>query len=149
MPAEAAYLPSLTRSLQQFWAAAALPAAHAHAFELSLEEVFMNVVMHGSAPGSLPQVELSLGFTDGAVTMIIEDDGAAFDPLSLPAPDVTSDVAERRVGGYGVFLVRQMMDTVSYQRVAARNHAADEQADRGVASGHLPPPVALHRCNGL
>jgi serine/threonine-protein kinase RsbW len=121
VPAEAAQLPSLTRSLQEFWAAATLPAAHAHAFELSLEEVFMNVVMHGSPPGSVPQVELSLALTDDAVTMTIEDDGAAFDPLSLPAPDVTSGIAERPIGGYGVFLVRQMMDTVSYQRVGARN----------------------------
>ncbi len=121
VPAEAAQLPRLTRSLQEFWAAAALPEAHAPTFELALEEVFMNVVMHGSLPGSVPQVELSVGLTDGAVTMTIEDDGAAFDPLSLPAPDVTSGVAERRIGGYGVFLVRQMMDTVSYRRVGTRN----------------------------
>jgi anti-anti-sigma factor len=121
VPAEAAQLPGLTRSLQEFWAAAALPLAHAHACELALEEVFMNVVMHGSRAGSVPQVELSVGFSDGEVTLTIEDDGAAFDPLSLPAPDVTSGVAERRVGGYGVFLMRQMMDTVSYQRVGARN----------------------------
>ena len=118
---DAAQLPVLTRFLQEFWSAAELPPAQALSFQLALEEVFMNVVMHGSLPGSVPQVELSVGLTDGAVTMTIEDDGAAFDPLSLPAPDVTSGVAERRIGGYGVFLVRQMMDTVSYRRVGARN----------------------------
>jgi anti-sigma regulatory factor (Ser/Thr protein kinase) len=94
----------------------------AHAFELALEEVFMNVVMHAApAARTLPRVELSLSLADGGVTMTVEDDGPKFDPLSLPPPDLTSGVAERRIGGYGVHLVRQMMDIVSYQRVGARN----------------------------
>lgn len=121
VPAEAAHLPELTRSLQEFWSAAGLPAAQAHAFELALEEVFMNVVMHGSPAGTVPRVELSVSLVDGGVTMTVEDDGPKFDPLSLPPPDVTSGVSERRIGGYGVHLVRQMMDVVSYQRVGARN----------------------------
>lgn len=119
--AEAVHLPSLTRSLQEFWTAAGLPMTQAHAFELALEEVFMNVVMHGSPAGTVPRVELSLSLADGGVTMTVEDDGPKFDPLSLPPPDLTSGVAERRIGGYGVHLVRQMMDIVSYQRVGARN----------------------------
>jgi anti-sigma regulatory factor (Ser/Thr protein kinase) len=52
---------------------------------------------------------------------MIEDDGPSFDPLSLAAPDVTASLEERRVGGLGVYLVRQMMDAVCYQRVGARN----------------------------
>ena len=119
--AEAAYLPALTRLLQEFWVAAGLPSAKAHSFELALEEVFMNVVMYGSPAGTVPRVELSLTIADGRVTMTMEDDGPMFDPLSLPPPDVTSGVTERRVGGYGVYLVRQMMDAVSYQRVGSRN----------------------------
>ena len=121
VPADAAHLPALTRSLQEFWAAAGLPAAQVHAFELALEEVFMNVVMHGSAPGTVPRVDLFLSLADGGVTMSLEDDGPQFDPLSLPPPDVTSGVTERRIGGYGVYFVRQMMDTVSYQRVGPCN----------------------------
>jgi serine/threonine-protein kinase RsbW len=53
--------------------------------------------------------------------LTIEDDGPPFDPLSLPPPDVTASLEERRVGGLGVFLVRQMMDEVSYQRTGKRN----------------------------
>jgi anti-sigma regulatory factor (Ser/Thr protein kinase) len=51
--------------------------------------------------------------------MTIEDDGPRFDPLSLPPPDVTAGLAERPVGGLGLFLVRQLMDVVSYDRVGA------------------------------
>ena len=48
VPGDAAQLPVLTGFLQRFWAANGLPAAQALTFELALEEVFMNVVMHGS-----------------------------------------------------------------------------------------------------
>jgi anti-sigma regulatory factor (Ser/Thr protein kinase) len=53
--------------------------------------------------------------------MTVEDDGPQFDPLSLPLPDVTAGLADRRVGGLGVFLVRKTMDSVSYARIAGRN----------------------------
>lgn len=120
--AEAAHLPVLTRFLQGFWSAAELPAEQAPAFELALEEVFMNVVLHASPRGNAtPRVEVSLMLADGRLTMTVEDDGPQFDPLTLPSPKLTGSVAERPVGGLGVFLVRKMMDTVSYHRVSARN----------------------------
>ena len=53
---------------------------------------------------------------DGGVMLTVEDDGPAFDPLSLPAPDLTASLEARRVGGLGVFLVRQVMDSVRYER---------------------------------
>jgi serine/threonine-protein kinase RsbW len=118
---DAAHLAQLTAFLQQFWSSAELPPAEVLAFELALEEVFMNVVMHGTTAGALRLVEVSLALTGDGLTMTVEDDGPGFDPLSVPTPDVTASLADRRVGGLGVFLVRQMMDAVSYARVAGRN----------------------------
>ena len=68
-----------------------------------------------------PRVEVSLNLGNDAVTMTVEDDGPQFDPLSLPPPDVTATLADRKVGGLGVFLVRNIMDTVTYARTAGRN----------------------------
>lgn len=121
VPSAAAQLPALNQFLQEFWSAFGLPAAEAFAFELALEEVFMNVVMHGSPAGPAPQVEVSLALVDGGLTLTVEDDGPPFDPLALPPPDVAASLDERRIGGLGVHLVRQMMDAVSYSRAGARN----------------------------
>jgi serine/threonine-protein kinase RsbW len=121
VPNDAAQLAVLTEFLQEFWSAGSLPSAHAMTFELALEEVFMNVVMHGSPPGLAVQVDLSLVLADGGVTMTVEDTGPAFDPLTLATPDVEASIDDRPTGGLGVFLVREMMDTVSYQRIAGRN----------------------------
>jgi serine/threonine-protein kinase RsbW len=119
--ADAAHLPLLTRLLQEFWSAAELPAAEAPAFELALEEIFVNVVMHGAPAGRRAQVEVSFALDDGDLTLMIEDDGPPFDPLSLPPPDVTASLEDRKVGGLGVFLVRKTMDAVGYRRIAERN----------------------------
>ena len=81
----------------------------------------MNIVMHGSQPGIASRVEVFLALADDGLTMTIEDDGPPFDPLTVPSPDLTSSLAERPVGGLGVFLVRQVMDAVSYSRVGTRN----------------------------
>ena len=121
VPSDAAQLPVLTQFLQEFWSAASLPSAQAMSFELALEEIFMNVVMHGSPAGTVPRVEVSLALAEAHLTMTVEDDGPQFDPLSLSAPDVTASIEERRVGGNGVFLVRQIMDAVAYQHVRGRN----------------------------
>ena len=138
---EAAQLPVLTRFLKEFWSTAALPPAESVKFELALEEVFMNVVMHGS-PGAGTQVEVSVILCDGGLTLMVENEGPAFDPLLLPAPDVAASLEERKVGGLGVFLVRQMMDAVSYQRVAARNQLRmTKRLTAGVDSPRLAPSV--------
>ena len=121
VPADAAQLSVLTEFLREFGSAVALTSAHVGTLELALEEIFLNIVMHGSEPGSTPQVEVSVSLEADAVTMTVEDDGPQFDPLSLPPPDVTVSLADRKVGGLGVFLVRNLMDTVNYARVAGRN----------------------------
>ena len=99
VPSDAGHLPALTQFLQEFWSAADLPPTQALPFELALEEVFMNVVMHGSPAGTAPCVEVSLTLTDGGLTMTVEDDGPEFDPLSLPPPDVTASLGERPSAG--------------------------------------------------
>ena len=119
--ADAAQLTVLMRFLQEFAMAVGLDAAQVSTFELALEEIFMNIVMHGSRRGIAPRVEVSVHRDAESVTMTVEDDGPEFDPLSLPPPDVTASLADRRVGGLGVFLVRKMMDSVSYARIAGRN----------------------------
>ncbi len=121
VPADAAQLTVLTDFLRVFWSDASLASSQRTTFELALEEVFMNIVLHGTRPGKVPSVEVSLAVATDGLTMTIEDDGPRFDPLSLPAPDTATGLAERPVGGLGVFLVRQMMDAVSYECIGSRN----------------------------
>lgn len=51
----------------------------------------------------------------------MEDDTPSFDPLKVEAPDVTAELADRPVGGLGLLLVRELMDSVQYEQREGRN----------------------------
>jgi len=103
--------------------------AMAFPFEVALEEVCMNVIMHGTrASGSPPELSVSLSLEGDAVIMVIEDDGVAFDPLVVAAPDIDTPLEEREIGGLGVFLVRELMDDVSYAHTGTHNRLTMRKA---------------------
>lgn len=88
---------------------------------LVLEEIMMNVISYGSDGAAIPHVRLHLAQDGAALSMEIADDGIAFDPLQAPAPDLDADIDDRPIGGLGVFLVRELMDSVTYRREAGWN----------------------------
>ena len=51
----------------------------------------------------------------------VEDDGREFDPLTRPPVDTSAPLEQRGIGGLGVHMVRQLMDSVEYRRVTGRN----------------------------
>jgi len=57
----------------------------------------------------------------GRFVVEIVDEGVAFDPLSRPEPDLGTPIEDRRVGGLGVFLLKNVMDEVRYERQGGKN----------------------------
>lgn len=121
LPGDAEQLPAAIAFLQGFWEEAELPAALGFTFELALEEVFLNVALHGANGITVPSVALELIASDTEVVLIVADDARPFDPLTLATPDTSAALEDRNIGGLGVHLVRQMMDTVSYTYEAGHN----------------------------
>jgi len=121
LPGDAGQLPDAITFLQSFWEEAELPVALGFTFELALEEVFLNVALHGADSSRVPSVALELTASDTEVVLIVADDARPFDPLTLATPDTGAALEDRAIGGLGVFLVRQMMDTVSYTYEAGHN----------------------------
>ena len=83
---------------------------------LVIEELMVNALQHGGQPPGLAWSEVTVHTTEGGVDVLIADNGKAFDPLSVDAPDTTLDLDSRAIGGLGVHLVRQMTDRQRYER---------------------------------
>ena len=100
------------------------PADMMFQMELVLEEICVNVVNYGfEDDGDGHRIEVRIESEPDTLKMEVVDNGRAFDPLTeTPEPDLDSEVGERRVGGLGVFLVKQYMDELRYERVDGRNH---------------------------
>ncbi|GAA2420509.1 ATP-binding protein [Streptomyces mauvecolor] len=88
---------------------------------LAADELATNIVMHGyrGAPGHLT---VSGGVDADRVWVRFEDAAPAFDPRrGMHAPDLAVPLAEREVGGLGVFLALTAVDSFSYELLDGRN----------------------------
>lgn len=91
--------------------------------QLSLEEIFTNVVSYGYDDDTEHNIEIVLSKNGETLTVEIADDGRPFDPLQdAPEMDAQSALEERRVGGAGIALAKTMMTDLRYHRDDGRNH---------------------------
>ena len=89
--------------------------------KLAAEEVLVNIINY-AYPDKHGDIELTVSTRghDG-IEVVVVDRGIVFDPLSLPEPDIHASMEKRKIGGLGVFLVRKLMDEVTYRREEDRN----------------------------
>ena len=88
--------------------------------QLAVEEAITNVIVHGYARGK-GEIMITCRTTHGTVEVQIRDTAPAFNPLSIPEPDITEDIEDRKIGGLGVFLLRQVMDDIIYRYEDGKN----------------------------
>ena len=86
---------------------------------LALEEAVSNVMLY-AYPDKSGQVLVECDKSDKLV-FTITDSGVPFDPTQQKEPDVTQNLDERPIGGLGIFLVRQIMDDIRYERKDNKN----------------------------
>ena len=88
---------------------------------LALEEAVTNVMMYAYPEGTEGFVDISAKVTDNVLELKITDSGKAFDPTKRPDVDITTGVEDRQIGGLGIHMVRNIMDTLRYERVEGKN----------------------------
>lgn len=89
--------------------------------QLALEEAVANVIMYAYPADSEQDFTVKVLRDTRGLSFWLMDHGVPFDPTLLPDTDVTLPAEERPIGGLGVFLVRQIMDEVSYTRLGNEN----------------------------
>jgi sigma-B regulation protein RsbU (phosphoserine phosphatase) len=93
----------------------------AMSLNLALEEAVTNVILYAYPEGSDGLVDIEAILSKDKLRFIISDSGMEFDPTAAPEADVTLGVEDRPIGGLGIYLVRKIMDTVSYERADGKN----------------------------
>ena len=118
---ELSELAKLSHTLTEFGQRHKLPQAVSFAIKLALEEIVTNAISHGFTDQREHRISIGLALEQSVLRAQVEDDGPAFNPLEIPAPDTKQPLEERAVGGLGIHLVRTLMDEVEYQRQNGRN----------------------------
>ena len=90
-------------------------------FNLVLEEMVSNVIFYAYPEGVEDMIELTAESDGKVLTFLLSDHGREFDPTQKEAPNLDTSPAERAIGGLGIFIVKNIMDEVTYQRLEGRN----------------------------
>ena len=88
---------------------------------LALEEAATNVIMYAYPKETAGTLDVDAVLGTDALEFTLTDGGVPFDPTAAPEADVTLGAEERNIGGLGIFLVRNIMDKVTYARRDGKN----------------------------
>ena len=89
--------------------------------QLAVEEAVVNVMEYAYPVGETNDILLQISSDGQYVRFVIKDRGVAFDPTAKKKADTTLSVEDRPIGGLGILLVREIMDSVSYERTDGMN----------------------------
>ena len=114
--ATVANLPKVLGFIDGHLEAADCPIRAMMQIDVAAEEIFVNIAHYAYAPGTgKAWVRVETGGDPPGVTITFIDGGMHYDPLAKEDPDVTLSAEERKIGGLGVFLVKNTMDDVTYR----------------------------------
>jgi len=108
--------PSLTaaqRAVTEYLETAQAAPRIASRADVLIEEVVLNAFRHAG----VDTVDITAALEDGGLHLAFEHAGVAFDPLAAPLPEPSSDLANARIGGLGLVLVRKLTSARRYVRL--------------------------------
>jgi sigma-B regulation protein RsbU (phosphoserine phosphatase) len=88
---------------------------------LAIEEAVVNVMDYAYPKGTKGDITIEAQANNQRLKFTIIDSGKPFDPTVKADADITLSAEERPIGGLGIYLVRQLMDSINYERVNGLN----------------------------
>lgn len=125
-PADLECLPQMLDFIRERAASLGMPEEKIYKMELASEEALVNIISYaypGKSEKKIATLSLDcqkLGTTRFEV--LIRDRGVPFNPIDAEITvDIHKPIEERKIGGLGIFMIRKLLDEVSYQRVGEEN----------------------------
>lgn len=113
-PADTRYLGMVRDVARRFAESTGFDQADAQQIGLAVDEATTNVIEHAYRGSKKREIEIQFDPEDDNLCIQILHDGKPFDLPRLPEFDPTRFAAERRTGGMGLYIMKQVMDRVDY-----------------------------------
>jgi len=121
LPATINHLADFIQDLSRWLEQQGVPRDRIARVQLAVEEALVNVIRY-AYQGKEGEVELRGEIADDQRLVIkILDNGMPFDVGTVPHPDTSCSLRERKVGGLGIYLINKMVDELCYRREGNRN----------------------------
>ena len=82
--------------------------------EIVVEEIFVNIASYAYGDGGQGDAIVECGMEGDAGVLIFKDHGTPYDPTAKEDP-VIGDPYKMTIGGYGIYMVKHIMDDVTYR----------------------------------
>lgn len=93
-----------------------IPKESTFLINLCIEEIVTNTLKYGSFGKNAINIQIIIDFNPHDYMLTISDDANPFNPLKeAPSPDLESSIEERKLGGLGIYLLRNMTRSIEYE----------------------------------
>ena len=93
----------------------------ARQLRLAVEEAVVNVINYAYPAGKEGDITIKIMSNGNTLRFQIIDAGVLFDPTMKERADTTLSAEDRQIGGLGILLVRELMDSINYERIEGTN----------------------------
>jgi len=119
-PASLTELDAIIRFISDYAQAAGVSGETITKCTLAAEEAFANIANYAYAPGP-GNVTVSINADKDFLIIRFTDQGRQYNPLSKEDPDISLTATDREPGGLGIYMIKQLMDEVSYEYRDSQN----------------------------
>ena len=109
-------LKALNQHLIDFGRDIGLPELIISEINVCLDELFTNIVFYGFKDDRVHKIKFTIKVDDTMLIATMEDDGVPFNPLKKKAAELPTDIDSAQIGGLGIHITRELMDTINYER---------------------------------
>lgn len=81
---------------------------------LAVDEATTNIIKHAYKNDQSKKLTIYLEFDDEKLSVILTDQGMSFDLKKYRSPDIKKQIENKKRGGMGIRLMKNLMDEVSY-----------------------------------
>ena len=85
-----------------------------YSLQLAADEAASNIIEHAYEGVSNAKLDITCEMQGDTLVITMRDTGRPFDPSTVKQPNLKADLSDRQIGGLGVYLMRKLMDEVSY-----------------------------------
>ena len=86
-----------------------------YSLQLAADEAASNVIEHAYQGVADASFDMTCDMQADVIVISLHDLGRPFDLSQVKQPDIHADLSDRQIGGLGVYLMRKLMDEVSYE----------------------------------